>query len=69
MEGVEASVDDGSHHNNRDNLYMKLNKQPCELLQIVKDLKDELQTVKEDVERILREREELNQLLLDKIHT
>ena len=34
----------------------------------MKDLKVELQTVKEDNERILRAREELNQILLDKIH-
>ena len=36
MEGVEASVEDGSHHNNPDNIYMELNNQPYELLRIVK---------------------------------
>ena len=42
MKGVEASTNDGSHHNNLDNIYVELNNQPSELLQIVKDLKDEL---------------------------
>ena len=45
MEGVEASAEDGSHHNNRDNIYVELNNQPSELFQIVKYLRAELQTV------------------------
>ena len=61
-------VEDGSHHNNTDNIYLELNNQPSELLQTVKDLKAELQNVKEDNERILRAQEELNQILLDKLH-
>ena len=64
MEGVEASTKNGSHHNNLDNIYVELNNQLLELLQMVKKLKDELQTVKVDDERIL----ELNQILLEKIH-
>ena len=68
MEGVKASAEDGSHHNNPDNIYVELNNQTFKLLQTVKDLKDELQIVKEDNERILRAQEELNQVLLDKIH-
>ena len=43
---------------------VELNNPPSELLQTVKDLKDELKTVKIDNERIL----ESNQILLDKIH-
>ena len=62
MEGVEASTEDGSYHNDLDNIYVKLNYQPSELLQIMKDLKDEIQTVKEDNERIFRAREELNHI-------
>ena len=42
--------------------------QPSKLLETVKYLKDELQNVKEDNERILRAQEELNQILLDKLH-
>ena len=68
MEGVEAYAEDGSHHNNPDKIYVELNNQPSELLQNVKDLRAELQTVKEDNEIILRAQEELNQILLDKIH-
>ena len=68
IEGVEASAEHGSCHNNPDNIYVELNNQPFGLLQIVKDLKSELQTVKEDSERILRAHEELNKILLDKLH-
>ena len=64
MEGIKASAENGSQHNNPHNIYVELNNQPSELLQIVKELKDELNTVKVDNERIL----ELNQILLDKIH-
>ena len=64
MEGVEAFVENGSQHNNPDNIYVELNNPPTKLLQTVRELKDELQTVKNDNERIL----ELNQILLDKIH-
>ena len=68
MEGVEAFSEDGSHHNNLDNAYVEINNQPSELLQTVKDLKDEMQIVKEDNERILRDQEELNQILLEKVY-
>ena len=64
MEGVEASAENGSQHNNTYNIYVELNNPPSELLQPVKELKYEQQTVKIDNERIL----ELNQMLLDKIH-
>ena len=65
MEGVEASTENGSHHNNPDNIYVELNNKPSNLLQTLKELKDVLQTMKIDNERIL----ELNQILLDKIHS
>ena len=68
MEGAKAYAKDGSHHSNPNNIYVELNNQPYELIQTVKDLKNELQTVKEDNERILREQEELNKILLDKLH-
>ena len=42
MEGVEAFVEDGSHHNNPYNIYVELNNQPSELLHNVKDLEAEL---------------------------
>ena len=59
MEGVEAFAKNGSHHNNPDNIYVELNNPPSKLLQIVKELKYELQTIKIDNERIL----ELNHML------
>ena len=58
----------GPHHNNPDNIYVEINNQPSELLQTIKDLKSKLHTVKEDNERILRAHEELNQILLGKLH-
>ena len=64
MEGVEASAENGSQHNNLENIYVELNNPPSELLQIVKELKDEVQIVKMDNERIL----EMNKMLLDKMH-
>ena len=71
MERVEASIEDGSHQNEQNNpynLYVELNDHPSKLLQTVKYLKAELQNVKEDNERILRAQEELNEILLDKLH-
>ena len=43
MEGVEASAENGSRHNNLDNIYVELNSTPSELLQTVKELIYELQ--------------------------
>ena len=62
MENVEASVENGSQHNNPVIFYVELNNP--ELLKTVRDLKDEHQTVKHDNKIIL----ELNEYLLDKIH-
>ena len=52
MKGVEASAEDGSYHNNLDNIYVELNNQPSEILQTMNFLRHESQTVKEDNERI-----------------
>ena len=40
-----------------------------ELLQTVKDLKTEMESVKRENERILRAQEELNQILVEKFQT
>ena len=64
MEGVEASTENEVQKNNPYNIYVELKNPTSELVQTIKDLKDELQTVKMDNERIL----ELNKMLLDKIH-
>ena len=57
-------AENGSQHNNPDNIYVKINNPTSELIQIVIELKDEIQIVKHDNERIL----ELNQILLENIH-
>ena len=62
MENAKVFVENGSRHNNPDNFYVELNNP--ELLQIVKEFKDEVQTMKHDNKIIL----ELNEYLLDKIH-
>ena len=62
MEGAEASAENGSQHNNPDNFYVDLNN--LKLLQTIKDLKEELQTVKINNERIM----EMNQMILNNMH-
>ena len=63
MENVEASAENGpDQHNNPDNFYVDLN--TLELLQTVRELRDEIQTVKQDNQRIL----ELNEYLLDRMN-
>ena len=56
---------------NDGNLWVNINESrndnQSKLLQIVKDLKQELQSVKEDNELILKSQEELNNVLLTKI--
>ena len=42
------------HHNILYNIYVELNNQPSKVIQTIKDLRAELQTIKEDNERILR---------------
>ena len=68
IEGVEAFAEDGSHHNNLDNVYVEINNPPWELLQIVRYLRVELQTVTGDNEIIIRSQEDLNRIILHKIH-
>ena len=40
-----------------------------ELIQTIKDLKTEMESVKKDNERILKTQEELNQILIEKFQT
>ena len=51
------------------NLFESGNDNPYELLQTVKYLKAELKRVKEDNEHILKEEDELNNVLLTKLHS
>ena len=50
------------------NMNESRNDNPSKILQIVKDLRKELKQFKEDNERILKAQEELNNVLLTKIH-
>ena len=59
MENVETSAKNGPQHNNLDNIYVDLNN--LELLPTIRDLKDDLQTVKQNNQRIL----ELTKYLMD----
>ena len=45
------------------------NDNPSEILQIVKDLKDELKRVKEDNEHLLKAQEKINNFLLTTLHS
>ena len=53
----------------RDPIPEDLTTNSLELLQTVKDLKTEMESVKRENERILRAQEELNQILMEKFQT
>ena len=53
----------------RDPIPEDLTTNSSELLQTVKDLKSEMESVKQENERILRAQEELNQILTEKFQT
>ena len=74
MEILEEYAEEESPFTEQENLqrdpiqeYITTNS--SELLQIVKDLKSEMESVKLENERILRAQEELNQILMEKFHT
>ena len=52
----------------KENLYRKTTTNSSELLQTVKELKFEMESVKRENERILRAQEELNQILTERFH-
>ena len=62
MENAKASTENGPQHENPDNFYVDLNNP--ELIQTVREFKDELQNVKQDNQRIL----ELNEFFFDKMN-
>ena len=70
MEGLEEYVDEESPFNERSNskrepIQEEITNNSSELLQIVKELRTEMETVKKENERILRAQEELNQILME----
>ena len=62
IENVEASAENGPQHNNPNTIYVDLNNP--KLLQTVRELRDELQNVNQDNQRIL----ELNEYLLERMN-
>ena len=73
MEGPEEYTEERSPLNEQNNSGKERDKEDItnnssELLQIVKDLKTKMETVKKENERILRAQEELNQILLEKFY-
>ena len=73
MEGLEEYVEERFTLNEQNNSRKEPAKEDItnnssELLQTVKDLKTEMETIKKENERILRAQEELNQILLEKFY-
>ena len=70
MERLEEYADEESPLNEKSNSRRELIKEEItnnssELLQTVKELRTEMETVKKENERILRAQEELNQILME----
>ena len=74
MERLEEYADEESPFTKpknlpRDHIPKDLTTNPSELLQIVNDLKSEMESVKKENERILRAQEELNKILTERFQT
>ena len=71
MEKLKEYADEESMFNEQSNsrrelVQEEITNNSLELLQIVKELRTEMETVKKENERILRAQEELNQILMEK---
>ena len=71
MERLEEYADEKSLFNERSNtrresVQEEIINNSSELLQIVKELRTEMETIKKENEGILRAQEELNQILMEK---
>ena len=74
MEILEEYAKEESPYTEEDNIQRELIQEDIttnssELLQIVKQLKSEMESIKKENERILRAQEELNQILIERFHT
>ena len=74
MERLEEYAEDESPFSEqeklqRDPIQEDITTNSLELLQIVKDLKSKMESVKKENERILRAQEELNQILTERFQT
>ena len=70
MEGLEEYAEERSplteqNNSGKEPAKEEISNNSSELLQTVKDLKTEMETVKKENERILRAQEELNKILLE----
>ena len=74
MERLKEYADEGSPLNEQSNsrkepVKEEITNNSSELLQTVKELKTEMETVKKENERILRAQEQLNQILMEKFQS
>ena len=74
MNRLEEYADEESPYTERINfqkepIQEEITNNSSELLQTVKELKTEMESVKKENERILRAQEELNQILMERFHT
>ena len=74
MERLKEYADAESPYTEWDNIQKEpiqedITNNSFELLQIVKELKSEMESVKKENERILRAQEELNEILIERFHT
>ena len=74
LDRLEEYADEESPYTKRDNLQKEpiqedIANNSSELLQTIKELKLEMESVKKENERILRAQEELNHILIEIFHT
>ena len=74
MERLEEYANEESPYTKQNNfqrepIQEEITNNSSELLQTVKELKTEMESVKKENERILRAQEELNQILMERFHT
>ena len=65
----EESPNTKTRHMSREPVLEEITAHSSELIQTIKDLKTEMESVKKDNERILKTQEELNQILIEKFQT
>ena len=73
MERLEEFADEDSPFNKQSNskrepVQEEITNNSSELLQTIKELRNEMETVKKENERILRAQEELNRILIERFH-
>ena len=65
----EESPNTETRQMSREPVIEEITAHSSELMQTIKSLKNEIETVKKDNERILKTQEELNQILMEKFQT